>query len=241
MKSYALPPREMAIESIEAYILKNGLKPNDKLPPEREMCRMWGINRTTLRNALARMSAAGKLCTVWGSGTRLLPRMNRTLQDLQGFSEYAREQGMQPGARLLSFSPITCDKRMAKRFAQPEGGKLYRITRLRLVDGMPIMLETAYINASLAPGLEEHDLVNGSLFSMLKDVYGLQIDHGWEKASVTFATVEEAESLGIEEGAPAFWIVSETYGDDGALIEYCRTIGRSDMITMSSTLYWQEG
>jgi GntR family transcriptional regulator len=240
MRNYVLPPRETAIENIEAYILRNGLKSNDKLPPEREMCRMWGINRTTLRYALARMSASGKLSSTWGSGTRLNLRMNRTLQDLKGFSEYAREQGMQPGAQLLSFSTVACDKRMAKRFALPEGSKLYHVTRLRLVNSIPIMIETAYINAVLAPGLEEHDLVNGSLFSVLRDVYGVRVDHGWEKASVTFATVEEAESLGIEESSPAFWIVSETYNDSGTLIEYCRTVGRSDMITMSSTLYWKE-
>lgn len=35
-------PREQALEQIMAYILENKLSADDKLPPEREMCQMWG-------------------------------------------------------------------------------------------------------------------------------------------------------------------------------------------------------
>ena len=38
-------PREQALEQIMAYILENKLSADDKLPPEREMCQMWGVNR----------------------------------------------------------------------------------------------------------------------------------------------------------------------------------------------------
>lgn len=46
-------PREQALEQIMAYILENKLSADDKLPPEREMCQMWGVNRCTLRSAIA--------------------------------------------------------------------------------------------------------------------------------------------------------------------------------------------
>lgn len=36
-------PREQALEQIMAYILENKLSADDKLPPEREMCQMWGV------------------------------------------------------------------------------------------------------------------------------------------------------------------------------------------------------
>lgn len=35
-------PREQALEQIMAYILENKLSADDKLPPERKMCQMWG-------------------------------------------------------------------------------------------------------------------------------------------------------------------------------------------------------
>ena len=118
---------------------------------------------------------------------------------------------------------------------------LYRIARLRLLDGIPVLLETAYIPQALTLDLEERDLVHGSLFAALRNDFRLKLDHGWEKASITSATPEEASYLGIAEGAPAFWIVSETYGDDDTLIEYCRSLGRADVLALTSTLYWKEG
>ena len=102
-------------------------------------------------------------------------------------------------------------------------------------------IETAYIPAALTPGLEERDLVGGSLFAIMEENYHLIMHHGYERISITTTTPEEANYLGTEAGVPAFWIVSEVYGDDGALIEYCRTIGRCDRMQMSSTLYWIGG
>ena len=52
-------PREQALEQIMAYILENKLSADDKLPPEREMCQMWGVNRCTLRSAIAALTEQG--------------------------------------------------------------------------------------------------------------------------------------------------------------------------------------
>ena len=239
MQVYTPKPRERALEQIEAYILQNGLKAGDSLPPEREMCRMWDLNRSTLRSAIARLEASGRLVSVQGSGTRLTPRFRRTLQDLQSFTEYARDGGFRPETRLLSFSKVECDKHLSRRFRRVLGERFYRIARLRMLDGMPVLLETAFIPEDLAPGLEQHDLVSGSLFAVLRQAYGLELDHGEEKASITLATEEEAALLEIAPGAPVFWIVSQTDAPDGTVIEYCRTVGRADRMELASILRWQ--
>lgn len=241
VKRYVPRPRQVAQEAIEAYILENGLKANDKLPPERTMCQNWGLNRSTLRSVLARMTRDGRLCPVQGSGTSIAPRVERSLQDLKSFTQYAEDLGMKPETRLLGFSVVECDRQLARRFKRVLGEKLYRVIRLRMLNGMPLMIETAYIPQELTPALEEHDLVGGSLFAVMEENYHLIMHHGYEKISITTTTPEEAEYLGTEAGVPAFWIVSEVYADDGMLIEYCRTIGRCDRMQMSSTLYWIGG
>lgn len=117
---------------------------------------------------------------------------------------------------------------------------MYRISRLRMLNDLPVLIETSFIPKDLAPGLEEQDLGCGSLFSALREVYNLQLDHGEETASITSATEEEAAHLQIETGAPVFWIVSRTDTPDGIPVEYCRTVGRADMVEMYSVLYWAE-
>lgn len=201
---------------------------------------MWNVNRSTLRSAIARLISDGRLYAVQGSGTRVSPRFPRTMQDLQGFSEYAAACGLRAETRLLSFSEVECDKHLSRRMHRMLGEKLYRISRLRMLNDLPVLIETSYIPKELVPRLEEHDLVRGSLFSALRDVYKLQLDHGEERVSITSATEEEAAHLQIETGAPVFWIVSRTDTPDDIPVEYCRTVGRADMVEMCSVLYWME-
>lgn len=241
MQEYTPRPKEKAIECIEGYILEHGLKAYDALPPEREMCEMWGMNRTTLRSAIASLQREGRLFSKQGSATRLAPRFRRTLQDLQGFSEYAASCGLEATTRLLSFSKVECDKHLAAEFKRVLGTKLYRISRLRILNDMPMLIETAYIPVDMAPGLEEHDFVTGSLFEVLKNVYGLHLDHGLEKASLTSATDEEARHLGVERGEPLFWIVSSTEDPQGNIVEYCRSVARTDVVEMASVMVWDDG
>ena len=160
VRRYTPRPRQAAQEAIEAYILKNQMKANDKFPPERTMCQMWGLNRSTLRSTLARMARDGRVHAVQGSGTCFTPRVDRVLQDLKSFTQYAADLGMKPETRLLGLSMVECDKQLARRFQRVLGDKLYRVIRLRMLDGMPLMIETAYIPAALTPGLEERDLVS---------------------------------------------------------------------------------
>ena len=238
MDIYKPRPRELASELLEAYILENDLKAHDKLPPEREMSQMWNLNRITLRNAIASLEAAGRLYSVQGRGTMVAPRFVRTLQNLESFTKYASAYDADTETRLLSFSTVECDKHLAQRFKRMLGEKLYRISRLRMIDGVPIMIENSFIPLDLAPGFEEHDLVRGSLFAVLEDTYGLIMDHGEEKASITSVNEVEADYLNIPPNSPAFWIVSTTRDPDDVVVEYCRTVARVDVVEMSSILRW---
>ena len=241
MKTYTPRPREMAQEQICAYILDNHLKPYDQLPTEREMCEMWGFNRCTLSGAVKRLVSEGQLIAKQGSGICISPRFSRFVQGLDGFTEHAIKDGHKVETRLLSFAIVECDAHLGKQFHRVLGDKLYRISRLRLADDFPVMIEHSFIPCEYAEGLEEHDLVHGSLFSILSDVYDIELDHGHERARVTSATEDEASELDIEEGSPVFLITSYTEDKDNRLIEYCRTIGRADMLELISSLRWMGG
>ncbi len=241
MESYKIRPKELATEYLESYILENNLKANDKLPPEREMSRMWNLNRITLRSAISSMEAAGRLYSVQGRGTMVAPRFVRTLQNLESFTKYASGYDAALETRLLSFSTVECDKHLAQRFERMLGEKLYRISRLRIIGDVPIMIENSFIPRELAPGLEEHDLVKGSLYAILENNYGLIMDHGEEKTGITSVNAEEAEYLNIKADSPAFWIVSTTRDPNNLVAEYCRTVARADAVEMSSILRWGFG
>ena len=55
-------------ESIKNYILENGLRPGDPLPPETQLARQLGISRNSVREAVKALESLGILETRPGSG-----------------------------------------------------------------------------------------------------------------------------------------------------------------------------
>lgn len=98
----------------------------------------------------------------------MAPRFQRTLQDLQSFSEYASDNGLQLETQLLSISVVECDKQLSKRLHLMLGQKIWRISRLRILNRQPVLIENAYIPKHLAPELDQHDLIKESLFLCFK-------------------------------------------------------------------------
>ena len=67
-----LPPRASAVDecadAIRRRILRGELVPGVRLPPERDLAASFGVNRVTVRSALARLGAARLLSVRQGSG-----------------------------------------------------------------------------------------------------------------------------------------------------------------------------
>jgi GntR family transcriptional regulator, transcriptional repressor for pyruvate dehydrogenase complex len=60
---------ERVVNRVRAMIQEGKLRPGDRLPPERELCRQLGISRASLRPGLRTLAAIGVLTSRHGSGT----------------------------------------------------------------------------------------------------------------------------------------------------------------------------
>lgn len=59
---------ERCEDALRRSILERQLQPGERLPPERRLAEQFGVNRVTVRSALARLSAAGLVESRQGSG-----------------------------------------------------------------------------------------------------------------------------------------------------------------------------
>ena len=76
---------ELVIEEILRSVHSGELQPGDKLPPERELTKMFGVGRSTLREAISALVLVGYLEVVQGRGTFLkkeLPSVTLSASDL---------------------------------------------------------------------------------------------------------------------------------------------------------------
>lgn len=240
-QEYTIRPREAALERIGAYLAEHGLRPGDRLPAEREMCRMWSLNRSTLRAALSRLERDRVLDIRQGAGIFVAEeKFRRNLQDLKSFSEESRSQGRRLESRVLSLSQVECDKQLSRRFQAVLGTPLWRLSRLRLIDGCPAAIETSFFRRERFLQIDRFDFERDSLFRVFEQEYGAEPAWGDEKISITRVTAEEAGLLETADRAPAFWIVSQTCDGRGELLEYCRTVARADRLVLTSVLEHRE-
>jgi DNA-binding FadR family transcriptional regulator len=70
-------------------IVSGGLREGDKLPSEHQICRMFGVSRPTVREALMRLHADGLVTTRQGSGTFVQRRPSDQLVRLADASDIA--------------------------------------------------------------------------------------------------------------------------------------------------------
>lgn len=230
-------PREEAIEKIEFYIIKNKLKPHDKLPSERDMCFMWGFNRTTLRGAIQNLITLGKLYNRKGSGTYVAPdKLERNLQDLKPFSETVAEAKRTLKTKVLSIRILESTKQISKKLKILLGHKVLELIRMRVVDEEPIMIEISYLDYERFKGLNKYDFSKESLYKVLEEIYNIKIEKGSEKISITYATEEEAELLQIKEGTPLYFLTGVVTDEQGIPIEYFKSVSKADKIRFSCVL-----
>jgi len=229
-------PRDKAIEQIEWYIMSNELKPHTKLPSERSMCEMWGINRSTLRVALKRLIDENVIYSEKGSGTYVAPpRLIRNLQDAKSTSESMRGTGYFLWTEVLEARIEESDKHVSLKLGIPEHSKVFYLKRRRIRKNVPFMIERSYINYQYCKGIEEKDLSDQSVYRILEE-YGINLVRGKESISITYASENEASILNVEEGQFLYLLTGIAEDDKGRAIEYFENVARSDEIQFTSTL-----
>lgn len=228
--------RDEALELIECYLQRHNLMPHAKLPGEREMCEMWELNRTTLRTAIRRLTEMGRLYSLKGSGTYVAPpKLERNLQDAKSTTESARSAGRNLKTRLLESQVIEANPYMAQKLQIPENSKLLFLRRLRIMDGVPYMIEMNYVNLEYCPRLVDYDFSEESLFRVL-NYYNIYPSQGEESVGITYATEEEAKHLQLEEGGHLFFLTGVTRDYHGVTVEYFKSVARPDKVRFSSVL-----
>ena len=76
--------RDRAAEEILDMVISGGLRPGERLPPERELCERLGVSRTVVREALNLVEARGLISIEHGRGAVVSGGEPRAVRDTLG-------------------------------------------------------------------------------------------------------------------------------------------------------------
>jgi GntR family transcriptional regulator len=139
-----------------------------------------------------------------------------------------RQRGLAPETKLVGARAEAAGEAAAAALSVELGSPIFTVTRLRLADGTPLLLEQASLPAERFPGLLSADLEHGSLYDILANDYGSRVVRAREALEPVLLRTREARLLGVEPGRPAILIEGIAYIADGTPVEFARTYVRGD-------------
>ncbi len=215
-------------EQIQKDILNGGYQEGDLIPSERELSDQYDLSSTTIRRALNDLVQENFLERKAGKGTFVRQKkVKRDLRKVIGFTKNMQEMGLQPSTQVLSFRVLNANPFARKRLGLIKGEKVVRLERLRLADGIPMMLETRYIRTDLCPGIEKEDL-SSSLWKVFEEKYGLKPTRHSQNMNIAQVSNHAAELLTLKNGVHVFLIIGVTYVKDNVPIECEESQYRAD-------------
>jgi len=204
--------------------------PGDQIPGEQDLCELYGVSRTVVRQALREMELEGVINRRKGKGTFISqPKISEGLaQKLTGFYQDMVERGLKPVTKVLHQSIIPANEKVAGFLGIRPNEKVVDILRLRYINEEPIQLVTTYIPFDICPALATVDLTNRSLYEFLETECGVFITKGRRYLEAVLANESEAGLLGIERGSPLLMLDSISFSESGQPIEYYHALHRGD-------------
>ncbi|HEY4458857.1 MAG TPA: GntR family transcriptional regulator [Pseudonocardiaceae bacterium] len=200
------------------------------IPPERVLAGQFAVARSTIRKAIAELTAEGRLLRTHGKGTFVAqPQQAQRLPlAMTSYTEYMRGHGRVPSSRLLELITVPADDELAERLAVAAGSRVLRIARLRLADGLPVMAETTHLSLVRFPGLRRHLTQDASLHQILAARYGVELPGAEKSVETVLAGPDEARLLDAQVGQPMFLIRRQSFDAHGHPVEWARSTLRGD-------------
>ncbi len=198
---------------------------------ERQVSERFQVSRATANKALSNLVSEGLLTFRKGVGTFVRPRsMDYNLRALVSFTEEAIAVGKRPETRVLRFEDVPASgvaEEIALALQASPQDKLWYLERLRLADGLPVILERRHIAVRYCPRLNANDL-GGSLYKVWKERYKLEVEGAEETIRAVNIRRSEATVLGTRQNTAGLLITSVGYLLGHVPLWFERTLYRGD-------------
>lgn len=206
----------------------------DRLPTEAQLAARFGVNRHTVRRALADMSTEGLVHSRRGSGVFVTAApTDYAIGRRVRFHQNLKSDGRIPGKKLLSLTHQSAGRREAEMLDIELGADTLVYDGISLADGQPIALFQSVFPLGRLPGIAEALRETTSVTRALSECGVKDYTRSTTRINAEMATGPQAAHLKIAEGGPVLRTTSVNVDGKGRPVEFGRTWFAGDRVTLT--------
>lgn len=241
MKPLVRDPIYLQLNQALRSLLDSGeFAEGQKFLTEREIGGRFAVSRPTANKALANLVAEGRLLFRKGVGTFVArPKLGYELRQLASFTANAKASGKTPATRVLKFERVAAveirDAEARQKLALADTDDVFRMERLRLADGEPVIHELRFVVAKECPNLTKAD-AQGSIYAAFQERHGLAISGAEQTIRAITLDRESAGHLQVAVKSAALEVRAVGLLQSGAPLWWERTLYRGDAYAFHTRL-----
>lgn len=195
------------------------------LPTEAELVEMYGVSRTTVREALRGLAQRGLIIKRQGLGSFVANnKIVEVLPGLVSFSFEMEARGFAVESYVLEKRVLIPPPRVLNALQLSQKSQVTQVKRLRHVDKVPIVLSTSFLHNEVS--IDED--FSGSIYSLLESKYDQRIISGRTSIEAGTANDYESDLLEIKLGDAVLQITWLAYNEHNIPVEYSEATYRGD-------------
>ena len=208
------------------------------LPSEHELIEAFSVSRYVARQALAELEREGLIVSRRGVGTFVnARRYTKQLSILGSFTRSLSSVSDQAEVTVVGCRELVPDAYILEALGLPPNVPTVVVERLGSIDGEPIAITKAHFPVEIGRIFLNRDLINISLYKLLKDHFDLEPFRAEWLLSVTPAPTEQAHLLGVRDASPLICNRGTTFTVKDQPIEHSELCYRSDRIEFSISCF----
>ena len=216
-------------KSILAYIFKENISRNEKLPSIEQLASLFSVGRSTVREAIKGLEQIQILEMVQGKGTYLAvdpSSLGNDISQLRSMTEMAQLSGINLINLKVEKEDKEADSYLAEKLEVEVGTPLVILKRVRGLTGEPMVYLEDILPQEFTEGFSKEDW-EGSLFNALKK-NGVLVSYSRAKIIPYIPDKDFIKKVGLEKVVPIL------------LLQHIHFNARSRVIAFSSDYYHSE-
>ena len=213
---------------VKALLIKRVMlgdwKPGEAMPSETRLATEFRVSQGTVRKAIEEMAAEHIVVRHQGKGTFVTGRTTESRIHFFSMSNIDHEPVVRRTMVSMENTVAPANKNERKTLKLEDGEKVFRLHRVRAIDGKAVICEDISMADRLFPGFGEllGKKWRSNTYLMMEEHYGVLTARADEWLNAVRAGKREAKELDIKAGDPLMEINRISFGLDGNPIDMRR-------------------